>query len=117
MGVHPVASVIAVAFRSSVRVYQVLYNELKVIKDILVSHCREVGFNRSGSIMYVKVSGKQGSKIYLYNTLSHYDYLEVLSSNRPIDNVRFSLLDHIVYGIHPTGYYYWSLDSNFKHRN
>jgi hypothetical protein len=116
VGIHPVASVIGVAFRNAVRVYQVLYNELKVAKEILISHCREVGFNRSGSIMYAKVSGKQGSKIYLYNALSNYEYMEVLSSNRPIDAVRFTLLDHIVYGIHQNGYYFWSLDSLFKQR-
>jgi hypothetical protein len=109
IGIHPVLSIIGVAFKNAVKVYQVLYNELKVVKEILISHCREVGFNRSGSIMYAKVSGKQGSKVYLYNALANYDYMEVLSSNRPIDTLRFSHLDHIVYGIHQNGYYFWSL--------
>lgn len=59
--------------------------------------------------MYCKVSGKQGSKIYLYNTLNNYEYMEILSSNRPIDVVRFSQLDNIIYGVHQNGYYFWSL--------
>lgn len=66
--------------------------------------------------MYAKVSGKQGSKIYLFNTLNNYEHLEVLSSNRPIDCVRFSHLDHIVYGVYSQGYYFWSLESLFKQR-
>ena len=81
-----------------------------------VSHGREVGFSRSGNMMYVKVSGKQGGKIYLYNTINNYELLEVLSSNKPIESVRFSSFDNLIYGIHQNGYYTWSLDSLFKHR-
>lgn len=72
IGIHPVSSIIAIAFKNTIKIYHVLYNELKVIKEILISHTKEVGFNRSGSIMYAKISGKQGSKIYLYNTLNNY---------------------------------------------
>lgn len=66
--------------------------------------------------MYAKISGKQGSKIYLYNVLNNYEFLEVLSSNRPIDTIRFSPFDNVVYGIHSNGYYSWSLESLFKQR-
>jgi hypothetical protein len=72
IGIHPVNSILGIAFKNTLKLYHVMYSELKVIKEILISHCKEVGFNKSGSIMYAKVSGKQGSKIYLYNALSNY---------------------------------------------
>ena len=52
----------------------------------------------------------------LEHALNNYEHLEILSSNKPIDCVRFSHLDHIVYGVHAQGYYYWSLESLFKQR-
>lgn len=40
LGVHPMQPIVGVAFRSTVRVYHVLYNEFKVLKDIKMSHCK-----------------------------------------------------------------------------
>jgi hypothetical protein len=72
VGMHPNRPVVAVVFKNVIRVYFVLYNEFKVVKEIQLSHCKEVGFNNSGNVMYAKLGGKQGSKIYLYNTLVNY---------------------------------------------
>lgn len=108
---------IAVAFKNSVKIYQILYNEIRVIREILVSFCKDIGFNRSGSIMFAKVGGKQGSKIYLYNAINNYEFMEVLSANKPIEAVRFSPLDNLIYAIHHRGYYTWNAESLFKHRS
>lgn len=67
--------------------------------------------------MYAKVGGKQGSKIYLYNALNNYEFMEVLSANKPIEAIRFSALDQTIYAIHRQGYYTWSAESLFKHRS
>lgn len=40
VGIHPMQQMVAVAFRSTVRVYFVLYNEFKVVKDIKMTHCK-----------------------------------------------------------------------------
>lgn len=113
---HPNNNVIAVAFRNSIKIYQILYNEVRVVKEILVSFCREVGFNRSGSLMFARVGGKQGSKIYLYSAINNYEFMEVLSANKPIEAVRFSPLDNLIYAVHHRGFYTWNADSLFKHR-
>ena len=60
----------AVAFKNTVRIYMILYSDFKVIKELNLSHCKELGFNNSGSMMHAKLGGKQGSKIYLYNVLT-----------------------------------------------
>lgn len=116
-GVHPSSNVIAVAFKNSIKIYQILYNEIRGVKEILVSFCKDIGFNRSGSILFAKVGGKQGSKIYLYNAINNYEFMEVLSANKPIEAIRFSPLDHIIYAIHQHGYYTWNAESLFKHRS
>jgi hypothetical protein len=72
VGIHPVNSILCIAYKNTLKIYHVLYNEVKILKDILISHCKEIGFNKSGSLMYAKISGKQGSKIYLYNVLNNY---------------------------------------------
>lgn len=117
VGVHPATLVIGVAFRNVVRVYNILYSELKLIREVQVSHCKDIGFNNSGSIMYIKVSGKQGSKIYLYNTLNNYELIETLSASKPLESVKFGNYDSLIYGFHQNGYYIWSVDSHFKHRH
>ena len=75
---------VAVVFRNVVRVYYVLYNEFKLVKEIQLSHCKEVGFNNTGGVMHAKLGGKQGSKIYLYNTLNNYECLEILNTGKPV---------------------------------
>ena len=75
VGLHPTQPIIAVAFKSTVKVYLVLYNELKVTKEIQIAHCKEVGFSNSGNLFYAKVSGRQGSKLYLYTPNERYEHL------------------------------------------
>lgn len=62
----------ALAYKKCIRIYMVLYNEFKLVKELTLAHCKVLGFNNSGSIMHAKLGGKQGSKIYLYNTQNNY---------------------------------------------
>lgn len=116
VGIHPNRPIIGVVFKNVIRVYIVLYNQFKVMKEIQLSHCRQLGFNKSGSIMYAKLSGKQGSKIYLYNTLNNFESIEILNTARPVNQILWTNLDTILYAVHPNGYYTWTTDSMFKQR-
>ena len=72
MAIHPYSEIIAIAIKSKVRIYQILYNELFHIKDILVSNCNEMFFSNSGQFLSIVVSGKNGSKCYVYKTNENY---------------------------------------------
>ena len=70
---HPNRHLIGVAFKNIMRIYMVLYNDFKIVKELHLSHCKEVGFSNGGTIMHAKLGGKQGSKIYLYNILNNFE--------------------------------------------
>ena len=106
----------AVAFKNTVRIYTILYSDFKVLKELHLNHCKEIGFNNSGSMMYAKLGGKQGSKIYIYNLLSNFDCVEILNTSRPVLSIHWSTFDTAIFALHSSGYYHWHINSLFKQR-
>ncbi len=66
IAIHPNRPIIAVAFDKKVRLYYIMFNEFKILKDISCSLVKELVFNNSGSILTAIMRGKNGTKIYLY---------------------------------------------------
>jgi hypothetical protein len=114
LGIHPAKSIVAIAFKNCLRVYLILYNDFKVLKELPLSHCKEVGFSNGGAVMHAKLGGKQGSKIYLYNLEHNYDCIEILNTSRPVIQILWTPFDLAVYAVHANGYYTWGTDSMFK---
>jgi hypothetical protein len=94
----------------------ILYSDFKVIKELHLANCKDIGFSNGGTVMHAKLGGKQGSKIYLYNTLNNYECIEVLNTGRPVGSIIWNIHDTTIYAIYEAGYYYWSINSQFKQR-
>ena len=56
----------AVAFDKKIKIYYILFNEFKVLKEIPCSQCSDIIFSNSGLILLAIVRGKNGTKAYLY---------------------------------------------------
>lgn len=87
-----------------------------MVKEITLAHCKGLGFNNSGSVLYAKLAGKQGSKIYLYNS-NNFEPIEVISTSRPVIDILWTPYDTAVYAVHNNGFYSWTLDSLFKQKS
>jgi hypothetical protein len=94
----------------------VLYHDFKIVKELPLSNCKEIGFSSGGGIMHAKLGGKQGNKIYLYSINNNYECIEVLNTSRPVISMMWSPFDTTVYGVHANGYYYWGVDSMFRQK-
>lgn len=66
IAIHPNRPIIAVAFDKKIRLYYIMFNEFKVLKDINCSLIKELVFNNSGSMLAAIMRGKNGTKVYLY---------------------------------------------------
>jgi len=73
-------------------------------------------FSNSGQFLSIVVSGKNGSKCYVYKANEDYENLDCLSIGKKIERFIWNKYDSFLYGIHNSGYYRWSTESLLKNR-
>ena len=64
--IHPNRPMIAIAFDKKIKIYYILFNEFRVLKEISCSQCSDLIFSNSGFILLAIVKGKSGTKAYLF---------------------------------------------------
>ncbi|SCP06344.1 WD repeat-containing protein 65, putative [Plasmodium ovale] len=100
LSIHCSGHLLLVAFTDKLRLYHILYNKLKVKKEIFLKNCSCCKFANGGNFMAVS----KISTIYIYKTYS-YDLLFVLKSHvNYITDIVWSLNDFSIFSIGKDGY-------------
>ena len=86
-----------------------------MVKEIGLSNLTKMDYSQLGGWFNVLIGGKNGTKLYLYDTHT-YSLQETLTIGKRITKFLWSKYDHflIVYVTH--GYYVWHAHDHFKHR-
>lgn len=112
---HPFVPTLAIAFKTIVKLYCILYSELKEIKQLAIPRARKVFYSSRGNFFGCVTGKGKGTKISLFDT-RNYALVETLwVGGDPID-IFWSEYDNFIYVAAEHALLFWTVEDVFKNR-